>query len=110
MREEARLRQRAQPLPKGDAPPQKPEPAKSPYPERPVHQPRVGLHLLPESLQGTEGSGERVALTSTLRPFGPALVSIALALRASLSASRFEVGRLAREPTFCPYRFLGADG
>jgi hypothetical protein len=57
LREEAQLRQRAQSLSQGDAPPLESEPAENSYPGRLGDEAGLGVHLLPEGLQSAEGAG-----------------------------------------------------
>src|SRR5829696_2739045 len=55
VRKETRLRQCAQPLPEGNAPSAQPQPAEGPHPGRRHVAAGLGMHLLPQGVQGTEG-------------------------------------------------------
>ncbi len=55
LRKGAGFRQRPEPLPEGDAAALESEPAKGAHPGRPGDQARVGVRLVFEGLQGTEG-------------------------------------------------------
>src|SRR3712207_3166429 len=55
LRKEAEFRQRPEPLSEGDAATLEPEPAEGPHPGRYGDPTRLGVRLVPEGLQGTEG-------------------------------------------------------